>query len=80
MTKIKFDLADLGGKIKILNATNGGPWHKRHANDQARSNFELYRDARIPYSRNHDGEVIGRSASPKFTLKPNSFILLTKAE
>ena len=37
-----------------MNATNGGPWHKRNAVDQLRSNFEDYKKARIPYSRNHD--------------------------
>ena len=54
MEKIKFDLSQKTGAFKILNATNGGPWHKRHANDQYRSNFEDYKAARIPYSRNHD--------------------------
>lgn len=54
METLKFDLAKNGKKFKILNATNGGPWHKRHANDQKRSNLEDYKAARIPYSRNHD--------------------------
>ena len=54
MTVLRFDLTKNDGKFKILNATNGGPWHKRHANDQYRSNFEDYKKARIPYSRNHD--------------------------
>ncbi len=51
-------------KFKILNATNGGPWHKSHANDQYRSNFSTYKDARIPYSRNHDSGVIGVYGGP----------------
>lgn len=38
--------------FKILNATNGGPWYKR--GDKYRSNYEDYKAARIPYSRNHD--------------------------
>ena len=38
--------------FKILNATNGGPWYKR--GDIYRSNYEDYKAARIPYSRNHD--------------------------
>ena len=60
METLKFQKTD--NKFKILNATNGGPWHKRHANDQFRSNFEDYKAARIPYSRNHDSclsEVYG---------------------
>ena len=54
MEILKFDKTKTYGEFKILNATNGGPWHKRHAKDQLRSNFEDYKAARIPYSRNHD--------------------------
>ncbi len=54
MKTLKFNLEKQYGEFKILNATNGGPWHKRHANDQYLSNFEDYKAARIPYSRNHD--------------------------
>lgn len=54
MDQLRFDLTDEGGRFKPLNATNGGPWHKRHATDQYRSNFAAYKAARIPYSRNHD--------------------------
>ena len=64
MEKLKFDLNSSGDKFKILNATNGGPWHRRHANDQFRSNFEDYRSARIPYSRNHDSAVCGIYGGP----------------
>ena len=46
-------------KFKILNATNGGPWYKRNTTDQYRSNFEDYKAARIPYSRNHDSNISG---------------------
>ncbi|MCQ2433581.1 MAG: hypothetical protein MJ175_13340, partial [Clostridia bacterium] len=42
----------------------GGPWHKRHANDQYRSNFEDYKAARIPYARNHDSAVHGVYGGP----------------
>ena len=59
METLKFDLTKASGKFKILNATNGGPWHKRHATDQWRSNFEDYKAARIPYSRNHDSALAG---------------------
>lgn len=58
METLKFDLSKKGQQFKILNATNGGPWHKRHATDQYRSNFEDYKAARIPYSRNHDSAVL----------------------
>ena len=57
MESLKFDLSKNSGKFKILNATNGGPWHKRHASDQFRSNFDDYKAARMPYSRNHDSAM-----------------------
>ncbi len=59
MDTLKFDLSKKGGSFKVLNATNGGPWHKRHATDQFRSNFAAYKAARIPYSRNHDSAICG---------------------
>lgn len=64
MEKLSFNLTRNDGKIKILNATNGGPIHKRHANDQYRSNFIDYKNARIPYSRNHDSGVCGIYGGP----------------
>ncbi len=64
METLKFDLTREGKSFKILNATNGGPWHKRHANDQYRSNFSDYKAARIPYSRNHDSAVHGIYGGP----------------
>ena len=64
MNTLKFDLSGKGKKFKILNATNGGPWHKRHAVDQFRSNFADYKAARIPYSRNHDSGVCGIYGGP----------------
>ena len=57
MDTIKFDLNKKYGQFKLLNATNGGPWHKRHARDQYRSNFEDYKAARIPYQRCHDSAM-----------------------
>ena len=54
METLKFDLTRNDGCFKILNATNGGPWHKRNTKNQLRSNIEDYKLARIPYSRNHD--------------------------
>ncbi len=59
MDILKFNLNGEGNKFKILNATNGGPWHKRHADDQFRSNFEDYKAARFTYTRNHDSAVCG---------------------
>ena len=64
MQTLQFDLSKAGKPFKLLNATNGGPWHKRHANDQYRSNFEAYKAARIPYSRNHDSAVHGIYGGP----------------
>ena len=64
MEKIKFDLSKNAGTFKIMNATNGGPWHKRHATDQYRSNLEDYKAARMPYSRNHDSGVHGIYGGP----------------
>ena len=57
METLKFDLSKKFGKFKVLNATNGGPWHKRHATDQFRSNFADYKAAGFPYSRNHDSAM-----------------------
>ena len=64
MDTLRFDLSRGAGKFKILNATNGGPWHKRHTNDQPRSNMADYKAARIPYSRNHDSGVVGIYGGP----------------
>ena len=54
MENLKFDLTKTCGKFRPMNAVNNGPLHKRHANDQKRSNLEAYKAARIPYARNHD--------------------------
>lgn len=64
METLKFDISQTGRQFKILNATNGGPWHRRHAIDQWRTNFEDYKAARIPYSRNHDSGVEGIYGGP----------------
>ncbi len=64
METITFDLSKTGSKFKILNATNGGPRHRRHAKNQYISNFAEYKAARIPYSRNHDSGVIGVYGGP----------------
>lgn len=54
MKTIKFDLSEKLGDFKPLNAVNNGPVHKRHADSQNRSNLEDYKNAKIPYARNHD--------------------------
>lgn len=54
MDVLKFDLSRNDGIFKIMNAVNNGPCHKRHANDQYRSNLKAYKEARIPFARNHD--------------------------
>ena len=59
MEVIKFNLKKTYGHFKVLNATNGGPLYKRHAQDQYRSNYADYKAARIPYSRNHDSNAHG---------------------
>ena len=64
METLKFDLSKTGNKFKLLNATNGGPWYKRHATDQLRTNFNDYKAARIPYSRNHDSGVVAAYGGP----------------
>lgn len=64
MAVLKFDLEKKIGEFKLMNATNGGPFYKRHANDQFKSNFNEYKAARIPYSRNHDSAVCGVYGGP----------------
>ena len=64
METLRFDLSKKGGHFKVMNATNGGPWYKRHCIDQPRSNFEAYKAARFPYSRNHDSGVCGVYGGP----------------
>lgn len=64
METLKFDPSKKAGTFKILNATNGGPWHKRHVKSQWRSNFENYKAARIPFSRNHDSNICGIYGGP----------------
>ena len=62
--KLSFDLGKTYGSFKLLNATNGGPYYKRHASDQFRSNFKEYKAARIPYSRNHDSNMLSIYGGP----------------
>ncbi len=64
METLRFDLSKKEGTFKIMNATNGGPIHKRHNTSQYRSNFEEYKAARMPYSRNHDSAMCGIYGGP----------------
>jgi len=65
MDTLRFDLRKKCGKFKLLNATNGGPWHKRWLDSVSQiSNLEAYKAARIPYSRNHDSGVYGTYGGP----------------
>ena len=52
MTTINLDLNNQNGKIKPMNAVNNGP--ARPSVRESYSNFYTYKDARIPYARNHD--------------------------
>ena len=53
MTNVTVDLSKTIGKIKPMHATNNGPKHK-FAIDQRVSNLEAFKEAGIPYARNHD--------------------------
>ena len=64
MEIITIHLEEKFGKFKPLNATNGAPIYKRYTNDQLRSNFTAYKQARIPYSRNHDMNSVGAYGGP----------------
>lgn len=68
METLKFDMQKDCGTFKPLNATNGGPRHKRHAKEQWITNFEDYKKARIPYSRNHDANLSGSTYGGPFTV------------
>lgn len=61
---VTFDLSRTYGEFKPLNCTNGGPWYKRHTNDQLFSNFRDYKALRMPYSRNHDSAMHGVYGGP----------------
>ena len=53
MDKIVFDYSKELGKIKPMHSTNNGPVYK-FAVDQRITNIEPFREAGIPYARNHD--------------------------
>ena len=53
MSNVKIDFTKSVGKIKPMHATNNGPVYK-FASDQRITNIDAFRDAGIPYARNHD--------------------------
>ena len=53
MLQVNIDCAKSQGIVKPMHAVNNGPSHK-FASDQRISNLEAYKDAGIPYARNHD--------------------------
>ena len=53
MTNVSIDLSKSIGKIKPMHSTNNGPQYK-FAADQRITNLYSFRDAGIPYARNHD--------------------------
>jgi hypothetical protein len=53
MQNISFNFSETVGKIKPMHSTNNGPVYK-FAADQRVTNLESYREAGIPYARNHD--------------------------
>ncbi len=52
MTELVFDLSDIGGKIKPMNAVNNGPTDPGVR--KVKTNFDAYKALNVPYARNHD--------------------------
>ena len=53
MRQVKVNFSQSLGKVKPMHAVNNGPVYK-FAADQRITNIDAYRDAGIPYARNHD--------------------------
>ena len=53
MTQVNIDLNNCIGKIKPMNAVNNGPTTPSRMFSKS-SNFDYYKEAGIPYARNHD--------------------------
>ena len=53
MEKVNINFENIIGKIKPMHAVNNGPL-KASSVEQTRGNFNEFKAARIPYSRNHD--------------------------
>ena len=52
MVKVEIDASKVVGTMKPMHAVNNGPLIGKKT--QKRDNFRSFRQARIPYSRNHD--------------------------
>ena len=53
MEQIRFDFSEKCGQIRPMHAVNNGPVYKFHA-DQRITNMDAFKEAGIPYVRNHD--------------------------
>ncbi len=53
MNSILVDFNNITGPVKPMHAVNNGPVYK-HGADQRLTNMDSYRNAGIPYARNHD--------------------------
>ena len=53
MANIQVDFSEIIGRIKPMNCVNNGPTKGARMFPQS-GNFELYKELRIPYARNHD--------------------------
>lgn len=53
MKNLSIDFSKNTGKVKPMHAVNNGPVYK-FASDQRVTNIDAYRDADIPYARNHN--------------------------
>ncbi len=54
MDTITFGLKKETGLLKPLHSVNNGPIHSLFRTDQSESNLHLFREAGIPFARNHD--------------------------
>lgn len=54
--KLKVELNNPVGKVKIMHAVNNGPVYKRSVGQEL-TNLTAYKEARIPYARTHDASI-----------------------
>ena len=53
MSTVKADFSQAAGKVKPMHAVNNGPTYKFYPGQRI-TNVDAYREAGIPYARNHD--------------------------
>jgi len=58
MKKLSVDLGNITGPVKPMHAVNNGPVYKFKA-DMRVTNIDYFREAGIPYARNHDASSFG---------------------